>query len=373
MPRYIWGFFMTAAADKTYMAQALQLAQKGFGKTNPNPMVGAVLVKNKRVIGEGYHRAVGKDHAEIMAIKNSSESVKGATLYVNLEPCCHRGRTGPCTEVLIREKIGKVVISTKDPNPLVNGKGIQKLRRAGIEVVNNVLKDEAFYLNDQYMIQHKNKKPFVILKLAQTLDGKIATKNGESKYLSSSQSLKFVHLLRSSVDAVAIGAGTADKDNPRLNVRLVKGDDPYRIILSKRLQLNPELDLLKQKDHKTIIASSERSIQRFLDQNGIQNNLIFWSLKNNGNGLSLEDLLQKADQFGIKSILCEGGAAFASALMKQNLVDKLILVTTPKILGNGIDSFNALHTDSLTDAVTFKKQYNIQSGTDMIFVGYPKK
>ena len=365
---------MDAQTDKIFMNHALQLALKGRGKTHPNPMVGAVIVKKNRIISKGYHRAVGKEHAEVMAVKNASESIKGATIYVNLEPCCHYGRTGPCTDLLIKEKIKKVVISTKDSNELVNGKGIKKLRAAGIEVVNNVLKDEAYFLNDSYLSYHANKKPFVILKMAQTLDGKIATLSGESKYLSSKQSLQFVHQLRSEIDAVAIGSGTLKKDDPRLNVRLVKGNNPYRIILSKKLNIDPASKLINNnKDYKTIIASTENSIKKQINSNKKQNNLIYWSLQSNGSLLDLDDLIARANDFGIKSILFEGGAKLAASLMKNNLVDKLILVTVPKIMGDGLNTFAGLKNNNLSDMITFNKQYSFTSGCDNIFVGYPKK
>ena len=361
---------MTAKAETTYMARALELAEKGRGKTSPNPLVGAVIVKKNSIISEGYHKAVGKDHAEIAALKNAQDSVAGATLYVNLEPCCHTGRTGPCTEAIIKNKIKKVVVGIKDPNKLVNGKGIRQLRKAGIEVVTNVLADESFYINDSYLFSQQNKRPFVTLKLAQTLDGKIATVTNESKYLSSEKSLTYVHKLRSDTDAIVIGSQTAKYDNPNLTVRLTKGENPYRIILSRSLNIPNSLNLFKNNtDYKTIVASTEKSLKDFSPTNS---KVITWSLRLKNNKLDLRDFLEKAEQFNIRSILCEGGSKLASSFLAHQLVDKIVLVIVPKIMGKGIDSFASYKTNNLVDMCSFKKHYTKQSGDDTIFVGYPK-
>ncbi len=361
---------MTAIADKTYMARALKLAEKGRGSTFPNPLVGAIIVKNSKIIGEGFHKAAGKDHAEIVAIKNAHSSIAGATLYVNLEPCCHTGRTGPCTEALIKSKIKKVIVGIKDPNKKVNGKGIRQLRKAGIEVTVNILKDESYYINDTYFFSQQNKRPFVTLKLAQTLDGKIATLSNESKYLSSKQSLKYVHTLRANSDAVVVGTQTAQHDNPSLTVRLTKGNNPYRILLSNSLKIDSSLNLLKNNDdYKTIIASTEKSLKTF---SHATNKVITWSLKSKNRQLDLHDFLEKAYQFNINSTLCEGGAKLASSLIVQQLVDKIILVTVPKIMGKGIESFGSFRINQLTDMVEFDKHYTFNLGVDTILVGYPK-
>ena len=353
------------------MNRALQLAEKGRGKTKPNPLVGAVLVKNGNIIGEGYHKAAGKDHAEIVAFNSATESARGATLYVNLEPCCHVGRTGPCTDRIISEKIKKVVIASKDPNRVVNGKGIRILKKAGIDIVSNVLKKEAFFLNDAYLSYHSTKKPFITLKMAQTLDGKIADIFSASKYLSSAASLKYVHLLRAEVDAVAVGANTVRNDNPKLDVRLVKGENPYRIILSTDLNFKKPTGLLNQKDHKTIIASTEQSINKYIAGNK-KSNLIYWSLREKNKKLDLHDFVEKAAGFGLHSILIEGGSALAGSFLKEGLIDKLILVTVPKIMGDGVDTFSGTGIKRLKDAIQFSLFYNFQSGTDTIFVGYSK-
>ncbi len=213
------------------MKMALALAWKGQGKTSPNPMVGAVVVKSGEVVGRGYHHKAGQAHAEVLALRNAAERARGATLYVNLEPCCHFGRTRPCTDAIIEAGIKRVVYSIKDPNPVVNGCGARKLRAAGMEVTSGVGEKEATHLNEIYLKFISTGCPFVILKTAQSLDGRIATITGDSKWISGPEALKFAHRLRAECDAVAIGAGTVKADNPQLTVRLVKGRNPYRIII----------------------------------------------------------------------------------------------------------------------------------------------
>jgi len=374
MPRYkVWGFFMADIAKFKYIEMALKLAEKGRGMTSPNPMVGAVLVKNNRILATGYHRGPGTLHAEAIVIKKAGEKAKNSTLYVNLEPCCHYGRTGPCTDLIIESKIKKVVTSIKDPFEKVNGRGISKLRKAGIEVELGVNKKEAWLLNDSYFIYNENKRPFIILKLSQSIDGRIATADGESKYISSKESLNFVHRLRASYDAVAIGSRTAVSDNPSLTVRNIKGKNPYRIILSRNLVLPNNLILLKNnKDMKTIIVSNSRSIKRFTSKNNPRN-IIFWNIKNNGKyHLDISDFLNKANSFNIHSILIEGGADLASSFLKDKLIDKLVVITAPKILGQGISSFKDFGIKKLSEALEFRHMSLEKYGDDWIFTGYPK-
>lgn len=352
--------------------QAIKLAKKGIGRTKPNPTVGAVLVKQNKVIGQGYHKGPGKDHAEIAAIKNATQSVTNSTLYVTLEPCCHSGRTGPCTDEIIKSKIKRVVIASKDPFSLVNGKGVRILRKAGIEVTTNILHKEAQMLNEGYFVFHKEKRPFVTLKLAQSLDGKIATVEGDSKYLSSKESLKFVHQLRMQSDAVVIGGNTLRTDNPQLTVRMVKGENPYRIVLSKRLDFSDKYALIRNKDNKTIIASTDRAIKRFIKSKR-SSNIIYWSLKPHGNSIDLNDLLSKAYEFEFHSLLFEGGAELASSLLREKLVDRLILVITPYIIGKGIDSFVDYEIKNLQSKLSFSSYEFKEVGKDIVLEGYFKK
>lgn len=365
---------MADSADYKFMELALSLAEKGRGKTKPNPMVGAVLVKNGKIIGQGYHRAVGKDHAEIAALKDAQRQAKGATLYVNLEPCCHSGRTGPCTKAIINAKISKVVLAKKDPNPLVNGKGIAQLRKSGVKVVTGILAKEAALLNDSYYAFYKNKRPFVILKLAQTIDGRIASLNGDSKWISSHRSLKMVHKLRAEVDGVVVGMGTVKADNPSLTVRYVKGENPYRIIISESLKFPPKTKLLdNNRDFKTIIATTEKAMGKF-SKTKRGRNIIYWLLKKNRqSGISLTDFLEKARDFNLRSLLVEGGSKLATSFLKAGLVDKLILITAPMILGNGINTIDELNIRRLSQSIKFRNEYCFKNGKDFVFVGYPQK
>lgn len=361
---------MAAFTDIELMNRAMTLAQKGRGKTLPNPMVGAVIVKNGNVVGEGYHRGPGKPHAEVEAIKRAGRTSRGSTLYVNLEPCCHTGRTGPCTEAIAAAGIRKVIYAITDPYPPVNGKGAGELRKAGVEVSNGILSKEAARLNDVYFGLVKNQRPYVILKLAQSLDGRIATENGESKWISSEKSRKFVHELRAESDAVLIGAGTLRKDNPELTTRLVRGKNPYRIIVTGTMDLPEESYLIKQNnDLKTIIATcAERKTGKL----NFSSKLTYWKVnKDSANRIDISDLLSKAKDFGLNSILVEGGAQIATSFLKAKLVDKLIFVTAPVIIGQGKDSIGELGISNISDAIKFKDFYRIDMEPDNILVGYP--
>ncbi|MCP4684523.1 MAG: bifunctional diaminohydroxyphosphoribosylaminopyrimidine deaminase/5-amino-6-(5-phosphoribosylamino)uracil reductase RibD [bacterium] len=354
------------------MARALALAARGRGKVSPNPMVGAVIVKKGRVIAEGYHRGPGEDHAEVAALKKVGQEAKGATVYVTLEPCCHTGNTGPCTEALISAGVRKVVFASTDPDPRVNGKGARRLRKAGVEVIKGVLASEAERLNESYYGFNRNGRPFVILKIAQTLDGRIAARNGDSQWVSGPKSLKMVHRLRSEVDAVAVGMGTVRADNPSLTVRHVKGRNPYRLIVTGSAKFPKGCHLLtNNSDYKTIVASGSKGIDR-LAQSRNRNNLIYWSVKSRKTGgLDVADLVSKAGEFGLRSILVEGGAALATSFIRAGLVDKLILVVAPKVLGSGIEAVADLGLRKLSDAVAVRDLSVERVGEDLVCTGYP--
>ena len=364
---------MVSAKEQKFMKLALELALKGRGFTKPNPLVGAILVKNNRIVGKGYHKASGNDHAEIAAIRNAGKNSVSSTLYVNLEPCCHKGKTGPCTDAIVEAGISKVVFSLVDPNPLVKGKGARKLRNAGIEVGSGLLRKEAQQLNDIYLGYQRKKRPYVILKTAQSIDGRIATTTGESKWITGSGSLDFSHRLRSEVDAIVVGMGTVRKDNPNLTVRNVKGINPYRIVLTNSIDFPKNTNLLeKNKDMKTIVAtnvSSGNSIAGKLRNK----NLIVWKIKKSKTGeLDLHDLIDKAEQFGIRSLLVEGGAKLITSFLKERIVDKYCIISAPIILGAGIESIGNLNISKLTKAIKFSEHYNFQLGCDNLFVGYPQ-
>ena len=238
-------------ADESYIQLAIEIAKKGTGSVSPNPLVGCVIIKDNKIIGAGYHQKFGEEHAEINAINSSAESVEGSTLYVNLEPCSHHGKTPPCVDRIIKEKIKRVVIGTLDVNPLVSGNGVKALKKAGVDVKVGVLENECIELNKFFFKYITSKLPYVTLKAAQTLDGMIADKNKNSEWISSKESRKYVHWLRARYDAVLIGSDTAKIDNPKLTVRMVEGRNPYRVVLDSKLSLKTDLYLFKNNFDKT--------------------------------------------------------------------------------------------------------------------------
>ncbi len=359
--------------DEFYLARCIQLALKGKGYVSPNPMVGCVVVKDNKIIGEGYHAKFGEEHAEVIAIKNATESVEGATLYVNLEPCVHYGKTPPCVDLIIESKIKKVVIGTIDPNPLVNGKGIEKLKKAGIEVKVGVLEEESKRLNEAFFKYITQKIPFVALKIAQTIDGKIADVEGNSKWITCEQSLHFVHQLRSEYDAVLIGSRTAKFDNPNLTVRLVEGRNPYRVILDSALSLPLELNVFSDKfTDRTIVFTSLSSFKAKKEKIEKLNSLGIEILpvKSKRRKLDLKDVLEKLAEKGIASVLVEGGGKIFTEFIKRKLADKVFVFIAPKILGKGIQSISDIGIKSIRDIITLK-EVSVQSfGDDVLITGY---
>lgn len=360
---------MVEKNDEKYLRLALELAEKARGKTSPNPLVGAVIVKNDRIIGQGYHKKAGSPHAEINALNMARGNTRGATLYINLEPCCHHGRTKPCTAEIIQAGIKEVAFALKDPNPVVNGRGAAQLRNAGVKVRTGLLRKEAEKTNEVYLKYIKTGRPFVILKTAQSLDGCIATDTGDSRWITGTKARRLVHRLRSECDAVAVGSGTVMADNPLLTVRSVKGRNPYRIIVSRSLAFPRSINLFKNNDDaKTIVATSGKSAESLK-----QKNLIVWTIKENRNGLSLIDLLEKAGQFGITSLLVEGGAKLAASFIRSGLIDKHFLFVAPKIIGEGIGAFGNVGVKRVADAVAYRELTCVKGyEPDFLFIGYPE-
>lgn len=356
------------------MERALFLAEKARGRTSPNPMVGAVLVKGGQIVGEGYHRAAGRDHAEIVAIKKAKGDSRRATLYVSLEPCCHTGNTQPCAEAIIKAGIRKVVYAVKDPDPRVSGRGARALRRAGVEVVSGLLSKQARHLNEQFFGYHENGRPFVILKYAQSLDGRIATSSGESKWITGPEARKFAHQLRADVDAVLVGSATVRKDDSALTVRHVRGANPYRVIVTSSLKLPRKCRLLNENDDsRTIIATCSSPDRRSFARRG-KGNLIFWQVRPTRDGLlDVADLVRKADLFGLQSLLVEGGARLATSFLKAGLVDKLVVFTAPTVIGRGVEAIGELGVRRLCDAVEVTQGSFTTLGRDSVFIGYPKR
>lgn len=355
------------------MERALALAARARGHTAPNPMVGALIVRKGQIVGEGYHHAAGRPHAEVEAIRSARDQTTGATMYVTLEPCCHHGRTGPCTEAIRSAGIREVVYAASDPDDRVNRGGERCLIEAGIKVRRGVLEEAAMLLNEIYFGYHRLGRPYVILKTAQTLDGRIATRTGDSKWISSPPALKMAHQLRADVDAVVVGLGTVCADDPSLTVRHVKGPNPYRIVLTESMKFPRSCKLLdNNRDCRTIVATTNDDLVQKLTHRR-RNNLVLWKIKKRrGGGIDLHDLVAKADQFGFQSILVEGGSSVATSFLKAGLVDKYVAVIAPRVIGCGTPAVADLKTTRLTDGITFSRHSFEACGPDNIFVGYPK-
>lgn len=320
--------------DEKFMRLALDLAQKVKGKVSPDPAVGSVIVKNNRIISTGFHDKFASPHAEEYAIKKAGKRAKNATLYINLEPCCHFGNNPPCTDNIIHAGIKRVVCAMHDPNPLVCTKGFEELKKAGIKVEVGLLKKEAEKLNEFFIKHITTAKPFIILKYAMTLDGKIATQKGESKWISNSKSREYVHKLRSIVDAVMVGIGTVIKDDPCLTVRGIKNNakNPKRIILDTHLKISLNSNVLKDGASNTIIATSrsadEKKIKTLKDM-GVS----ILKIKAKNGSIDLRYLINKLGKMKITSIMIEGGQKLLTSAIESNIADKIICFVSPIIIG----------------------------------------
>jgi diaminohydroxyphosphoribosylaminopyrimidine deaminase / 5-amino-6-(5-phosphoribosylamino)uracil reductase len=356
------------------MRRALRLAAKAKGRTSPNPMVGAVLVRGGRVVGEGYHTRAGEPHAEIVALSNAKERARGSTLYLNLEPCAHQGRTPPCAPVVARSGVKRAVIGMEDPNPRVKGKGIRALERAGVKVRLGVMEEECRRLNEAFCKHITTGLPFVILKAAATLDGKIATRNGDSKWISSEASRRLVHRLRNEVDGIIVGIGTILKDNPLLTARIPGGKDPYRIILDAHLGTPESAQVIGTLPSKTILITTEKAprekVKRLLER-GVQ----VWSLGSVGGKVDLKMCLAKLGEMGMMSLLVEGGSRIYGSFLDEGLADKLILFLAPRLMGDAqaLSIFGGRGVGRLQEAALLKDMRLKRVGGDVVIEGYIKK
>lgn len=321
--------------EADYMKRAIELSKKGIGYTSPNPLVGAVIVKNDRVIGEGYHELYGGPHAEINAFRKASEDVEGATMYVTLEPCSHYGKTPPCAKAIVEKKISKVVIGMMDPNPLVAGRGISILEENGIKVTTGVLEDEVKKLNEIFIKYITTKLPFCILKTAMTLDGKIASSIGDSMWITNEASRNYVHQIRHRVSGIMVGVGTILSDNPKLNTRLgdKEGKDPTRIIVDTTARIPLDSYVLNMDSSaKTIIATTEKANRENIEaikKKGAE--IIITPLRDNK--VDLIFLMKELGKIGIDSVLIEGGSTLNYSALEEGIVDKVISFIAPKIIG----------------------------------------
>ena len=355
--------------DQVFMRRALGLARRGLGKTSPNPMVGAVIVRDGRVIAEGYHHFYGGDHAEVDAIKHATEDITGATMYVTLEPCHHYGKTPPCVDALIREKLGRVVIAMQDPDTRVAGRSIRKLEERGIPTVVGVLEAESRALNEAYIKHRTTGLPFVTLKWAQSLDGRIATVCGDSKWITSLPSRKLSHWLRATHDAILVGARTVITDDPELTVRHVKGRNPLRVVLDSHLRIPTDARLLNGLDKaRTLVAVTGAADQAripALKEKGVE----IIEVPENESGLAdIYHVLEMLGKQGVTSVLVEGGASVLTAFLGSGLVDKFYVFVAPRIIGKGIEAIGDLDIDQVAHAVPLRIEHVRRSGTDVLIV-----
>ena len=325
-------------AEEQFMKRAIELAKQGAGWTAPNPLVGAVVVKNGRVIGEGYHRKYGELHAERNALAACTEDPAGATLYVTLEPCCHYGKTPPCTEIIIEKKIAKVVIGSRDPNPKVAGKGARILREHGIEVVEDYMREACDALNPVFFHYITTKTPYVVLKFAMTLDGKIATRTGASKWITGEAAQNHVHQLRGRYAGILAGIGTVLADDPMLNCRIDGAHQPLRIILDSHLRIPMGSRLVRSaKEYPLLIVCNESTRDREEGTNRIQKleeaGAKVWTLPEKNGHPDLNVLMQRLGEEKIDSVLIEGGGTVNEAALKAHIVHRVYAYIAPKIFG----------------------------------------
>ena len=369
-------FFMQEKEE--YMRRALELARKGEGHTSPNPMVGCVVVKDGRIISEGYHEKYGEFHAERNTLTRCTEDTTGADLYVTLEPCCHQGKTLPCTDIIIEKKIARVFVGSMDSNPLVAGKGVQILRDHGIYVETGILEEECLKLNEVFYHYITTKTPFVVMKYAMTLDGKIACATGDSKWVTGEIARAQVHRMRGRYRGIMVGIGTVLADDPMLNCRVEGGVDPVRIICDSNLHIPLESQIVKTASEiETIVACSQESLEaerkqekiRKLKEAGIQ--LIGTE---GAHGVNLVELMKKLGEQNIDSILLEGGGTLNASALEDGIVNKVYAYIAGKLIG-GMDArspVEGMGIDRMADAITLKDMEIERLGDDFCIVGYVK-
>ncbi len=351
--------------EKNFMNLALTLARRRKGLTHPNPTVGCVIVKDGEIVGIGNHEKAGLPHAEIVALNQAGERAKGATMYLTLEPCTHWGRTPPCTDAIIRAGIRKVYVAVTDPNPIIAGGGVKKLRSAGIEVEVGLLEKEARVVNEDFFRYITDSRPYVTLKLAQSADGKIATSTGDSKWITSERARRFAHRLRMKAGAVLIGVETALRDDPLLTVRNIpSAHNPLRVVLDPDLRIKPELKIIRDTSAPTVIFHGVRN--RELEEVLAEKGAITVFLEN----FSLKNVLEELHRREVVHVLVEGGAYTVTQFLKENLWDRLVLFTSPKIIGEG-RSIGDLGIDRVSSAMEMILRREITLGDERVFEYVP--
>lgn len=348
-----------------HMKRCFELAKRGKGNVLSNPLVGCVIVKNGRVLSEGYHHIYGGKHAEVNAIENATESVKGSTLYCNLEPCFHTGKQPPCVDRIINEGISEVIISNIDPNPLVANKSIEKLRRNNIKVTLGVFEEEGKRLNESFFKYITSKTPFVTMKIAMTMDGKIALENGESKWITSQESRNHSHQIRNQNMGLLVGVNTILNDNPKLTTRINNGKDPDIFILDSSLKTPLNANVFKA-NRKVFIFTSVNE-KTFIDKG-----IILLQLSSLNNKISMKEAINKIGELGYKNILIESGGEINFSALEAKVVDKIHIYIAPKIFGGkgSVSAVSGIGIKSINDAFTLHNKTVEMIGEDILITGY---
>lgn len=366
--------------DVSYMKKVLRLAAKGRGLTSPNPMVGAIIVNKGRIVGQGFHHKAGEPHAEILALHRAGPQARGGTMYVNLEPCCHTNkRTSPCVPSIINSGLQRVVIAMKDPNPQVSSRGIRQLRRAVFSVEVGCLHEEAEQLNEVYCHWIQTGQPFVILKAAMSLDGKIATATGESQWITGKQAREHVHYVRSQVDAILVGISTILKDDPKLTVRLPTKTSPQtslrqpvRVILDSTLRIPQSAQVLRwMVENPTVIATTNRANKKKIERLTAQGATILVLPQQKGR-VSFPACLRRLSHMGLTSVLVEGGGEVNATALRSGLVNKVLLYVAPFLLGgqNSKNLIGGVSSKRLIDAVRLRDVEVQRVGEDVLIAAY---
>jgi len=356
--------------NRKYMKLALELAAKAADRTYPNPMVGAVIVRNGRIIGKGYHKRAGGDHAEIAAIKSARSGLAGSEMFVTLEPCDHYGKTPPCTDAIIASGIKKVTLAMADPNPLTGGRGIKKLGEAGISVVTGLCEEEARDINRKYIKYIRTGLPYITVKLAQTLDGKIAARDGSSKWITAEGSRTLVKKMRSDFDAIMVGANTVRKDDPSLLASGHAAEKPRRIIVDSSLGISVRSKLIKTlEEAPLIIGVTGKAPSGKVEKISNMRNVEVIKVRNRGGRVDLKAFLKKVADRGIVNILVEGGGELAGSLLDEGLADEWIFFISPKILGGSNSSVTGRGAASIKYALGLEKVTLERSGEDILIRG----
>lgn len=349
-----------------YMGRALELALNGWGGVSPNPLVGAVLVKGTKIVGEGFHKVAGRDHAEIKAIRAAGRRAKGGTLIVNLEPCCHYGKTPPCTDAIIASGIKEVVYGMKDPNPLVGGKGLQALKKAGIAVEGPVMEKEAAAVNRIFLNWIARERPYVISKVAISLDGKLATGQGDSKWITGEKCRRRVHYWRAGVDAVLVGAGTVRKDDPLLNSRGVGClKQPIPVIVSSCGKIDLDKKIWGRKPAPILVCTDDSGTKK-IAATGAR----ILKIEAKSGEINFGKVLEQLGKMGITSLFVEGGAKIHSQFIEQKLVDYMVVNVSTKLIGSdGLPWLNGLNVGKIKNAFSINLEKRFIVDNDIVIEG----